>query len=184
MDRFPIGSVHGRFQPLHLGHLEYIAAAKERCKYLWIGITQYDIRAIRESPQDTHREEPANNPLTYYERVDIIAEALVDEEMSRSEFSIHPFPIDTPAHLHDFIPTAIPIFTTVYDNWNRHKVQLLREQGYTVIVLYERKTKEIDGVTIRKAIRDGDPKWMRLVPSATIKAVKKYKMKERLLELC
>ena len=38
------GSVHGRFQPPHNGHLEYILAAKVQVKFLWIGIARYDIR--------------------------------------------------------------------------------------------------------------------------------------------
>lgn len=33
------GVVHGRFQPLHLKHMEYILAAKMRCQKLYIGIT-------------------------------------------------------------------------------------------------------------------------------------------------
>ena len=33
------GMAHGRFQVLHLKHMEYLLAAKMRCKKLYIGIT-------------------------------------------------------------------------------------------------------------------------------------------------
>ncbi len=33
------GMIHGRFQPFHNGHLEYLLAALERCETLIIGIT-------------------------------------------------------------------------------------------------------------------------------------------------
>ena len=40
------GVIHGRFQILHLKHMEYILAAKMRCKKLYIGITNPGIRCI------------------------------------------------------------------------------------------------------------------------------------------
>jgi cytidyltransferase-like protein len=59
-DRFPTTSAHGRFQPFHNGHLEYVRAAKERCDFLWIGITKYDIDEAALSPLGTERERPEN----------------------------------------------------------------------------------------------------------------------------
>ena len=47
-----IGVVHGRFQPLHLKHMEYILAAKMRCRKLYIGITNPDNLHTRESVHD------------------------------------------------------------------------------------------------------------------------------------
>lgn len=44
-----IGVVHGRFQPLHLKHMEYILAAKVRCRKLYIGVTNPDNLHTRES---------------------------------------------------------------------------------------------------------------------------------------
>jgi cytidyltransferase-like protein len=64
-DRFPQASAHGRFQPFHNGHLEYILAAKERCDFLWIGITKFEI--FTTTPLGRQRERPENNSLTYFE---------------------------------------------------------------------------------------------------------------------
>ena len=36
------GVIHGRFQVLHLKHMEYLLAAKMRCQTLYIGITHPD----------------------------------------------------------------------------------------------------------------------------------------------
>ena len=59
-----IGVVHGRFQPLHLKHMEYILAAKMRCRKLYIGITNPDNLHTRESVHDIRRSERSANPLT------------------------------------------------------------------------------------------------------------------------
>lgn len=177
------GSVHGRFQPLHNGHLQYILAAKDRCSFLWIGVTQYNIYNLLQSPQDPHRQEGFHNPLTFYERVEMIRKATTDNGLSLSEFDIVPFPIETPAHLTDFLPTSIPIFTTIYDQWNRHKVDVLREAGYQVIVLWEESTKPIDGMTIRSLICDGGDTWKDMVPQATVDIIQRHRIRDRLISL-
>ena len=123
----PVGSVHGRFQPFHNGHLEYLAAARAHCSFLWVGITQINIRALAASPVDPHREKPVNNPLTYFERAKLITAVLVDEGWPLSSFAIVPFPIEDPVNLATFLDLSVPIFTTVYDDWNREKVRLLKE---------------------------------------------------------
>ena len=38
----PIGVIHGRFQMLHHGHMEYLLAGKKRCQRLIIGISNPD----------------------------------------------------------------------------------------------------------------------------------------------
>ncbi len=175
------GSAHGRFQPLHNGHLEYLLAAKRRCEFLWIGITQFNVKALAESPADRHRESPSENPLTYFERVELIIEAMVSEGVGLTTFGLLPFPIETPDVLHDFLPTTIPIFTTVYEDWNRYKIEVLRSRGYDVRVLWEREKKVYEGVEVRHRICIGDSSWRELVPPATVRAVEKYKIRERLL---
>ena len=35
------GVIHGRFQGLHNGHMEYLLTAKKRCDFLVIGITNF-----------------------------------------------------------------------------------------------------------------------------------------------
>ena len=181
VDRFDVGSAHGRFQPLHKGHMEYLLAAKERCDHLWVGITQYNVRSLSDNPVDPHRTRPQDNPLTYFERVQIIREAFAEEGITEEQFGILPFPIETPQLLRDFLSTDVPVFTTVYDDWNRHKIRVLREAGYEVITLWERDEKEYKGTEVREKIMNGDPSWEGLVPPATVRAVRAYNVRERLL---
>ena len=79
-----IGVVHGRFQPLHLKHMEYILAAKMRCRKLYIGITNPDNLHTRESVHDIRRSERSANPLTYFERYEMIRGAMAEFCPSRS----------------------------------------------------------------------------------------------------
>jgi nicotinamide mononucleotide adenylyltransferase len=174
-------SVHGRFQVLHNDHLEYILAAKKRCRYLWIGITKYDIDHL--NPLGRHRERPEANPLTYFERIQIIKEALVDAGIHPAEFSFVPFPIENPTLLTRFLPNNIPCFTTICEDWNREKIQLLKDYGYTVLVLWEREPKKISGSRIREDIAAGGTMWRDLVPAATARAVKKLALAARIRSL-
>ena len=88
MKRYDKGSVHGRFQPLHNGHLRYILSAKERCNFLWVGVTQYNIHNLLETPQDPHRQEQIHNPLTFHERLEMITKVLLDNGLALNEFDI------------------------------------------------------------------------------------------------
>lgn len=183
MKRYHEGSVHGRFQPLHNHHLKYILTAKKHLDYLWVGITQYDIHNLLESPQDPHREESFHNPLTFYERVEMLTNALLNNGLELSEFDIIPFPIEKPDCLADFLPTYIPIFTTICDEWNRYKIDILRDKGYKVLVLWEESIKAIDGVSIRKFICDGNETWKQMVPQSTIDIIEKYHIRDRIIYL-
>lgn len=177
------GSVHGRFQPPHNGHLEYILEAKKYVRLLWIGIARYDIRENLECDIAKHRAERFSNPLTYFERISILSQMLIDSGLNRGDFRFVPFPIDQPDRLPDFLPTHIPCFTTIYDEWNRHKVKELQRVGYNVITLWERKEKEVTGQEIRESIRLGIPDWKEMVPAATIKAVESLSLQNRLMSL-
>ncbi len=178
--KYPEGSVHGRFQPLHNGHLKYILGAKAQCDFLWVGVTQFNVRHLVESPLATHRHEDMNNPLTYNERLEMIKGTLIDHGITSRQFDVIPFPIEIPDCLADFLPKRVPIFTTVCEEWNRYKVEILKKAGYKVVVLWEDSVKEIDGMTIRRMIFENDERWKRLVPSSTVKIVEKYGIRERI----
>src|SRR5713101_3960469 len=124
----PEGSAHGRFQPFHNEHLEYVTAAHRNCKFLWIGITKYDLDA-EVSPLGHEREKPENNPLTYIERISVIADALNDVGIQRNSFAFITFPIEHPHKLKHFLPTSFVCFTTICESWNREKIEVLKAEG-------------------------------------------------------
>lgn len=180
MEHFPVASAHGRFQPLHNEHLDYLLEAKKYCDFLWVGITQINIQELFENPASPHRAEPKNNPLTYFERVELISDALVNHGVTKNEFGITPFPIENEKCLTDFLPTSIPIFTTICDQWNLFKIHLLEKKGYRVIVLKERHGEILRGEQIRKEIQSENNIWINKVPQATVKFVEKNNIMQRL----
>ena len=42
--------IHGRFQPFHNGHLEYLRGAAECCDELFVGITNPDPARVKPEP--------------------------------------------------------------------------------------------------------------------------------------
>ncbi len=180
---FPIASAHGRFQPLHNEHLEYLRAAKNLCEFLWVGITMPDITPLHVNPLGRHRERPDANPLTYFERISIITEALLDLGIARTTFDYVPFPIETPPSLNNYLPTNIPCLTTVCEPWNREKIAVLRGLGYSVHILFERAEKQITGLEIRRRVMEGDQTWRTLVPTATVRAIEGLDLRSRLIRI-
>ena len=176
-------SVHGRFQPFHNEHLEYVLAAKDRCDFLWVGITKYDTTPSEFTPLGRPRERPENNPLTYFERISIISDSLIEAGLPPGSFGFVPFPIETPRRLSEFMPVSIPCLTTICEDWNKEKIKILRSYGYTVTVLWERDQKLVTGGAIREEIIQGGSGWKALVPPATVKAVGSLNLRKRLLNL-
>jgi cytidyltransferase-like protein len=166
------GSVHGRFQPFHLGHLEYVLAAAHQCDFLWVGITQPEISNLQSGgAQPAHRYEPSDNPFTYWERVLMVSASLAEAGVDEGIYRIVPFPIERPESLLDYVPMEAVAYTTVYETWNEQKIQLLNGIGYRVEVLWQRDTKEVAGGTVRQLLRSGDERWRGLVPAATARII-------------
>ena len=95
-DTAGVGVAHGRFQPLHPGHLEYLLAAKARCRLLVVGITNPDPSQTAHESSDPNRGLPDANPFTYYERHVMVERSLVAAGIGRDEFRIVPFPHSFP----------------------------------------------------------------------------------------
>jgi nicotinamide mononucleotide adenylyltransferase len=177
------GSVHGRFQPFHNDHLEYALAALKHCEYLWIGITKYDVTPTDYNPLGRPREKPENNPLTYFERIRMISQALIEVGVSRARFEFVPFPIETPKRLPSFMPRSVTCFTTVCEPWNEEKIAVLTELGYGVEVLWRRESKAVTGGIIRADIVAGGQCWRTMVPPATARAIEELNLADRLVAL-
>ena len=177
-------SAHGRFQLLHYGHLEYLLAARRRCRFRWIGITQVDLEDLRLVGHTAeHRADPRENPLTYFERETLIYESLLDAGVDPKDFAVIPFPIEAPQRLPQYLPRDVPILTTVYDDWNRAKIALLESVGYKVEVLWERTNKDFSGSRIRRMVATGDISYLGLVPESTIRFIEAEDITERLRDL-
>ena len=177
------GAVHGRFQPFHNGHLRYVLEARRKIDFLWVGITMCNLASLDKTFATGSREDPENNPLTFFERLNIVADALVENGVDRSEFGFVPFPIETPERLPEFMSTDVPCYTTVCEPWNERKIERLRKVGYEVTVLYREHPKKISGSAIREDIVKGGNLWKGLVPEATVRAVEGLNLRDRLISL-
>lgn len=160
-----IGVIHGRFQGLHLGHMEYLLAGKQRCKYLIIGIANPDKSLTAFSEENPHRSTELANPFTYYERFEMIRGAMQESGISLNEFSIVPFPINYPEYLFNYVPSKATYYITIYDAWGLKKKQVLEELGCKTEVMWRRtpEQKPISGTRIRTLIADNG-EWKALVP--------------------
>lgn len=161
------GSIHGRFQPFHNGHLRYALAALDQVDFLYVGLTRIFSEPSAIESAAPHRLRATSNPLTYSERSDLIRLSLRNAGVPAERFEIGPFPIEKVERLPEFFPTDFPCFTTIVDDWNREKIALLKHAGYEVVVLVGEAWADDaigSGTMIRQLIADGDEGWRRYIP--------------------
>ncbi|MBM4326668.1 MAG: nicotinate-nucleotide adenylyltransferase [Deltaproteobacteria bacterium] len=179
-----VGVIHGRFQVLHNDHLRYLLEGKARCDHLVAGITNPDPILSREDEADPARSALFANPLTYFERYQLVVAALIDEGVVSHEFSVVPFPINFPELYRYYVPMEAPFFITICDRWGERKHELLTGQGLKVEVMWRRTpdTKGLTGSEIRHRMALGEP-WQHLVPPSTARLLVKWNIVDRLQEL-
>ncbi|EOK5945626.1 TPA: hypothetical protein ACPVZ2_000745 [Vibrio parahaemolyticus] len=177
-----IGCAHGRFQPLHNEHLDYLISAMESCEHLVIGITQPDIENLSSVHNNTKRTNLQSNPLTYNERVEMLTLVFNSLGIDCRKYSFVRFYIDEPDRLFsEKISKDWVFFTTIREEWNKKKISLLQELNLNVIVLYEDYSSDrITSTAIRKKIMVGDQSWKVLVPEACSIYLEKISFHKRL----
>ena len=160
-----VGVIHGRFQILHIGHMEYLLAGKSRCEYLVIGIANPDAILTKYSAANPIRSDSLSNPLTFYERFQMIKGSMLEAGLERHEFDIVPFPINFPETLLDYVPKEAMYYMTIYDDWGKEKKTSLEMLGCAIDVMWTRTNDEkvTSGTQIRNYIMHDKP-WKHLVP--------------------
>jgi nicotinamide-nucleotide adenylyltransferase len=174
------GMIHGRFQPFHNGHLEYLRGAAARCDELFVGITNPDPERIRPEASDPLRHLPESNPFTYVERLLMVKAAAVDAGLDLSRVHVIPFPVNEPELWHAYVPEDVVQFIRLFSDWGGTKLERLREAGFEVVVLDEGAAKEISGADVRAAMREGTD-WEGLVPDGVADVLKGLKRRVRVL---
>jgi len=178
------GVVHGRFQVLHLKHMEYILAAKMRCEKLYIGITNPDMLHAKSSVYDINRGTKAGNPLSYRERCEMIRGALKEFGVPEEQYEIIPFPISYPEYITQYAPEDAVYYMGICDEWDREKYRILSELGLKIHVLWEKdiENKGITGSMIRKLIAT-DQDWAKYVPKSVYAYMKEQELDKRVKRL-
>jgi cytidyltransferase-like protein len=159
--------IHGRFQPFHNGHLEYLRGAAVRSDEVWVGITNPDPARIKEEPSDPLRHLPESNPYTYAERLLMVKAVAADEGI---DVHVIPFPVNEPELWSAYVPDGVTQYIRHFSEWGGTKIERLRAAGYEVVVLDEGTEKEISGVDVRAALRDGGD-WRALVPAGVARVL-------------
>jgi nicotinamide-nucleotide adenylyltransferase len=155
--------IHGRFQPFHNGHLEYMRGAAERSDELWVGITNPDPARIIPEASDPARHLPESNPYTYDERLQMVKAAAGDLGLDLERVHVIPFPVNEPDLWAAYVPEGITQYLRLFSAWGDEKNERLRAAGYEVVILDEGVEKQLSGADVRAAMRCGD-EWESLVP--------------------
>ena len=174
------GMIHGRFQPFHVGHLEYLRGAAERCEEVFVGITNPDPERIKPEASDPLRHLPESNPFTYVERLLMVKAAARDARIDPARLHVIPFPVNEPELWHAYVPPDVVQFIRLFSDWGGTKVERLRDAGYEVVVLDEGAAKEVSGAEVRAALREGGD-WESLVPPGVADVLKRLKRRVRVL---
>jgi cytidyltransferase-like protein len=165
--------IHGRFQPFHLGHLEYLEGAAARCEEVFVGITNPDQERIKPEAADPLRHLPESNPYTYVERLLMVKAAAADAGIEAERLHVIPFPINEPELWDAYVPGDVVQFIRLFSDWGGAKLDRLRGAGYEVVVLDEGAEKEISGADVREAMRAG-AEWEHLVPPSVAALLKRF----------
>ncbi len=160
--------IHGRFQPFHNGHLEYLRGAAARSDEVFVGITNPDPWRVREEPSDPLRHLPESNPFTYVERLLMIAAVAADEG---AVAHVIPFPVNEPELWPAYVPEGVTQYLRLFSAWGGTKLERMREAGYEVVVLDEGAEKRLSGVEVREAMRAGGD-WEGLVPAGVARVIR------------
>ena len=171
MTRVRRGMIHGRFQPFHLGHLEYLRAAAARSDELFVGITNPDPTRIRPEPSDPARHLPESNPWTYAERLLMIKAAAGDLGLDLTRVHVIPFPVNEPELWPAYVPDGVTQYLRLFSEWGGTKLERLRDAGYEVVVLDQGTEKEISGADVRAALREGGA-WESFVSPGVARVIR------------
>jgi nicotinamide mononucleotide adenylyltransferase len=164
--------VHGRFQPFHNGHLEYLRGAYQRSSEVFVGITNPDPARIRPESSDPLRHLPESNPWSYADRLLMVKAAARDDGLDLARVHVIPFPVNEPELWPAYVPEGVIQYIRLFSEWGGTKVDRMRDSGYEVVVLDEGAEKEISGADVRAALRDG-AEWEALVPPAVARLIRK-----------
>src|SRR5207244_4564723 len=159
--------IHGRFQPFHNGHLEYLRGAAARSDEVFVGITNPDPRRVKEEPSDPLRHLPESNPFTYVERL-LMVEAVAADE--RIPVHVVPFAVNEPELWPAYVPPGVTQYLRLFSAWGGTKLDRMRDAGYEVVVLDEGAEKELSGADVRAALRSGGD-WELLVPAGLARGI-------------
>ncbi|MDX6483281.1 MAG: hypothetical protein QOE95_1052, partial [Gaiellaceae bacterium] len=163
--------IHGRFQPFHNGHLEYLRGAAERSDEIFVGITNPDPARVKPEPSDPLRHLPESNPYSYAERLLMVKGAAADLGLEPTRVHVVPFPVNEPELWPAYVPAGVTQYLRLFSEWGGTKLERMRAAGYEVVILDEGAEKALSGADVRAALREGRD-WQSLVPPGVARVLR------------
>ncbi|VVO99064.1 Nicotinamide-nucleotide adenylyltransferase [Pseudomonas fluorescens] len=168
-----IGMVHGRFQPFHHEHFEYVLYGVSKSEKCVIGITQPNIGSITDCELLPHRGTVEGNPYSFEERADMIKLSLLEWGVKEDRFEIIPFDVDKPEESIGKLRSeygGVVQFMRLFSDWELHKKKLFEDSGMEVKIVRSESsqysTKNVTGTLVRELIAS-DRNWRDFVPVGT-----------------
>ncbi len=178
--RLELACVHGRFQPFHLGHWDYLLQALALAEHVVVGITCPVLTPdlLVEERTDTLRHLPRNNPFTYFERSEMITASLRGHA-TRDRVLIVPLDVNGPPQLwQQTVPLYAVQVVTPHEPWDEEKASRFRAAGYTTQSLPAEKDRTT-ATEVRRRMAQSLP-WRHLVPPGTAAVIDRYDLTSRL----
>ena len=177
--KIELGMVHGRFQPFHKGHLEYVMAALDHCQKLVIALTNPDKTLIKAELLAPHRHLREANPFSLLERIIMIQETLIDEKIPLERIIFISFPINMPDLWEYYITKEVVQFVRVVSPWENEKAERFKRWSSVVNILDSSNFKytDISATEIRRRIHENS-NWTDLVPPNVAMIIKELIKKD------
>jgi cytidyltransferase-like protein len=175
-------AIHGRFQPFHLGHFAYLRHALRLARNVVVGITSPFPQLAVAEPTDPERHLPTNNPLSYFERMEIITAALARHDAALlTRVRIVPFDVNAdPSTYAQAIPLWVTQVVAPHEPWDDEKAQRFAAVGYSVVRIPTTPDR-LNATQVRARLRAGDESWRRMVPEGAGEAMDELGVTTRLL---
>jgi nicotinamide-nucleotide adenylyltransferase len=162
--------VHGRFQPFHLGHLEYLSLALQRSRHVVVGITNPALGRVAVEQTSGHRHLRDANPYTYFERAEMVTASLPEAASTGTgTVRVVPFDVSDPATWGDYLPRGCLHLVTLNESWDQEKYRRFRAAGYDVEAIAGNPHR-VTATEVRRRMAVGED-WRALVPDGTARVV-------------
>ncbi len=175
---FKIGMIHGRFQPFHIGHFDYLKRALELTSdYLIVGITNPNPKLTKSEATDNHRHLSLNNPFTFLERLQMIQTSVfATKGISREKATrifIVPFPIHDESLWSFYVPKEAVQIMSVFEEWDFEKRKRFQMYGFKTYTLESQRI--VSGTMVRTIFAENG-NWQKLVPVGTRQVLERRKL--------
>lgn len=172
---YATGMVHGRFQPFHHEHLEYVLWGIANSKKCFIAITQPDIHNLSDTVGASHRAKSEGNPFTFEERKRMVELSLSRLGIPNNRYEVIKFNIDDMEksfkELKNINSGEIPTqFIKVFSQWEEYKKGKFIDLDLDIVEICETHkeyaSKNVTGTLVRELIFS-KRNWKDYVPYGT-----------------